>query len=150
MRSPRIIVVPALLALVLTGCSGTPANPVGSPPSTAAPAASNSAAAAPALLDPAAFAAAMAEPGTVTIDVHVPFEGKLNANDRMIPFDQIPAHLAELPADHDTPLAVYCRSGNMSAQAVPELTALGYTHIVELDGGMNAWVTAGRALITTS
>jgi phage shock protein E len=101
------------------------------------------------LLDPAEFAAAMNKPGMVTIDVHVPFEGKLNQSDLMIPYDQIAEHVGALPADRSTPLAIYCRSGNMSAIAAPVLAGLGFTDIVELRGGMNAWVSSGRTLITT-
>ncbi len=101
------------------------------------------------LLDPAEFAAAMQEPGRVRIDVHIPFEGKLNAGDLMIPYNLIAERAADLPADHRTPLAVYCRSGNMSAIAAQTLAGMGYTDIVELRGGMQAWVASGRPLITT-
>ena len=97
----------------------------------------------------AAFAAAIARPGVVVIDVHVPFEGKIGNKDLMIPYDQIPAHVNELPTDRSTPLAIYCRSGNMSATAAPVLAGLGFTDIVELRGGMQAWVADGRSLITT-
>jgi rhodanese-related sulfurtransferase len=34
----------------------------------------------------------------------------------------------------------------MSAIAVSTLKALGYTNIVELSGGYNAWVQSGRTL----
>lgn len=36
-------------------------------------------------------------------------------------------------------MAVYCRSGSMSATAVETLARLGYEDIVELDGGMVKW-----------
>ena len=81
----------------------------------------------------------------MTINVHVPDEGSIPGTDLAIPFDEI-ATSAELPADLDTPLAVYCRSGNMSADAVDDLEELGYTDIVELDGGFNAWKASGREL----
>ncbi len=59
-----------------------------------------------------------------------------------MPFDNLDAGM--LPADRATPLAVYCRSGSMSAIAVERLLALGYTDIIELDGGTDAWAAAGR------
>ena len=34
----------------------------------------------------------------------------------------------------------------MSADAVVTLSGLGYTNIVELDGGMNAWRASGRTV----
>lgn len=66
--------------------------------------------------------------------------------DLAIPFDQIAARKSELPA-LTTPLAVYCRSGRMSAIAVQTLSGLGYTDVVELEGGMIAWEAAGRPLL---
>lgn len=97
-------------------------------------------------LDPAAFAAAVAEPDRVTVNVHVPDEGRIQGTDLMLPYDQVRARAAELPADRTTPLAVYCRTGRMSAEAVAVLTELGYTDVVELAGGMQAWQSAGRPL----
>ncbi len=146
----------AAAVLLVAGCAGQggaagtePTNAPGAPSSSidmSMPAMSGTASS---LLDPTAFAAAMKQPRTVVIDVHVPFEGKLNNGDLMIPYDQIAQYADELPADRSTPLAIYCRSGNMSAIAAPVLAAMGYTDIVELRGGMQAWVADGRDLITT-
>jgi rhodanese-related sulfurtransferase len=101
------------------------------------------------LVDPAAFAAAVAAPGTVTVDVHIPFEGKIAGTDLMIPYNQVAQQGAELPANRATLLAIYCRTGNMSAIAAPTLASLGYTHIVELRGGMEAWKASGRTLLSS-
>ena len=90
----------------------------------------------------------MAAAGVVTINVHAPDEGSIPGTDLVIPFDQI-ASSNELPADLDAPLAVYCRSGNMSAAAVDDLEELGYTDIMELEGGFNAWEASGRELEPT-
>lgn len=98
------------------------------------------------LLEPAEFAAAIEEPDRVMVNVHVPFEGALPNTDLEIPFDQIAQRRSQLPDDRSTPLAVYCMSGNMSAQATQTLTELGYTDIVDLDGGMKAWEASGRVL----
>lgn len=135
------------LALLLSGCGG--AGPGSAGPAQSAGAAPSEAISAARLLDPAAFASAMAEPERVTINVHVPFDGQIAGTDRMIPYDQVGAEAAKLPADLQTPLAVYCRSDRMSSAAVRALTALGYTNIVELDGGMDAWAASGRPLLST-
>ena len=97
------------------------------------------------LVPPDAFAERVAESDVVTINVHTPDDGSIPGTDLMIPFDEIETSSA-LPEALDTPLAVYCRSGNMSADAVDDLGAMGYTDIVELDGGFNAWEASGRAL----
>lgn len=99
----------------------------------------------PALVAPDVFAARIEAPGVVTINVHTPDEGSIAGTDLTIRFDQI-AESSDLPADRSTPLAIYCRSGNMSAAAVDDLEALGFNDIVELEGGFNAWVASGRPL----
>jgi rhodanese-related sulfurtransferase len=97
------------------------------------------------LSNPAEFAEAMTEPGRLAVNVHVPDEGSIAGTDLSIPFDQIAVRRAELP-DPGTPLAIYCRSGNMSATAAETLAGLGFGDIVELEGGMLAWEETGRQL----
>ena len=101
--------------------------------------------ASPALVDPHVFAARIEAPGVGTINVRTPNEGRMAGTDLAIAFDQI-AESSELPVDRGTPLAVYCRSGNMSEDTVGDLEALGYTDIVELDGGFDGWEASGRTL----
>lgn len=47
----------------------------------------------------------------------------------------------------DTPIAVYCRSGNRSASAVANLKAAGYTNITDL-GGLTDIQVRGYTLVT--
>lgn len=143
----RFMIVLSLAVVAVTAaCStGTPAS-VEAPQSMPAPTAVSHTAATVRVLDPVEFAAAIAG-DRVTINVHVPDQGSLPGTDLAVPFEQITARAAELPQDRSTPLAIYCRSGSMSAIAGPELTALGYTDIVELRGGMEAWQVAGRPLL---
>ncbi len=39
----------------------------------------------------------------------------------------------------DTPVLLYCRSGNRSHKAAKQLVKLGFTTIYDLKGGFNAW-----------
>lgn len=131
-------VLPPLFLLLLgasIGCTDT-----SEPASRPAPSST-----APKLVSPSAFERRVAAAGVVTINVHVPDEGNIDGTDLRIPYTEI-ATSNELPDDRSTPLAIYCRSGNMSAQAVRDLVQLGYTDIVELDGGFNAWTASGRSL----
>jgi phage shock protein E len=41
---------------------------------------------------------------------------------------------------------LYCRSGNMSAEAAETLVGLGYTDVWDVRGGMIAWERAGFRL----
>ena len=99
------------------------------------------------LVDPASFESALANSDAVVVNVHVPYEGEIEGTDLFLQYDSIDA--ASLPYDRNTPLLVYCRSGSMSAEAVVTLAGLGYTNIVELAGGMNAWRESGRQIVSS-
>ena len=61
-----------------------------------------------------------------------------------LPLQQVPERLGALP---EGPLAITCRSGGRSAQATAYLRQQGYD-AVNVDGGMHAWVAAGRELVS--
>lgn len=131
-----------LAVLVLAGCGRTAESGDSAPTARATvPALSSSQ-----LVGPSDFAAAIAEPTRVTINVHVPYQGEIPGTVLMIPYDQITKQADRLPADRSVPLAIYCRTGPMSAIAATTLAALGYTNLVELQGGMQAWEASGRTL----
>jgi rhodanese-related sulfurtransferase len=48
--------------------------------------------------------------------------------------------------DKDKTVYVYCKAGGRSAEAVEVMKAKKFKHIVELDGGTDAWTEAGKSL----
>ncbi|MBT8241408.1 MAG: rhodanese-like domain-containing protein [Acidimicrobiales bacterium] len=100
------------------------------------------------LLEPTEFAEFVDDNPTVDlINVHIPYQGHIEGTDAFVNFEQI-LDFAGLPEDRDDPVVLYCRSGNMSGQAAEALAEEGYTNIVDLNGGMNAWTDSGRELLT--
>lgn len=97
-------------------------------------------------LSPRDLRAALAHKDFTLINVHVPYEGEIAGTDRFIPFDTIGTSAA-LPRDKKARIVIYCRSGYMSAIAAPVLVKMGYTNVVELRGGFNAWVASGYGLL---
>ena len=88
------------------------------------------------------------EPENYTvINVHIPYAGEIDGTDANIAYNDLDALTLGLP-DKDAPIIVYCRSGSMSQQATESLLSVGYTQVYDVPGGMNAWQSSGRQLVT--
>jgi rhodanese-related sulfurtransferase len=86
----------------------------------------------------------------VLLDVRTPEEfaaghiaGAVN-----IPYDQVAAHLEEIPKDKE--VVLYCKSGRRAGVAAETLSANGYTRLGHLDGDMQGWTAAGRPVEATA
>ena len=73
-------------------------------------------------------------PGALLLDVRTEEEyaGGHIPDSRNVPLGTL--HQAELPADPETPLFVYCLSGGRSRQAAGLLRRMGYAEVVDLGG----------------
>ena len=67
-------------------------------------------------------------------------------NTTLIPLDQLPARLNELPRDRE--IVVVCRSGNRSQQGRDILLNAGFTQVTSMAGGLKAWQAAGYPTVT--
>ena len=92
-----------------------------------------------------AFASSAALP--VVLDVREPWEVQ-TASVRQdgfrlltIPMREIPSRLAELQAAHDAdqPIACLCHHGLRSRQVANYLAQSGFSEVVNLQGGIDAW-----------
>lgn len=84
-------------------------------------------------------------PGAFLLDVRTPEEyaqGHI-AGAVLLPLGGLDGTEEALPDDRATPIFVYCRSGNRSAQAAGILADRGYTDVRNLDGGILDWQAAG-------
>ncbi len=99
---------------------------------------------------PGEFKQLIEDPAAFVLDVHIPEQAHIEGTDAFIPFDEIQKNLDRLPQDKGRPIAVYCRSGRMSADAAKELAAMGYTNVTNLVGGVKAWTEAGYAVADSS
>jgi rhodanese-related sulfurtransferase len=50
--------------------------------------------------------------------------------------------------DRDAPYALYCRSGNRSGQTLTLMESLGFTNVLHLKGGVQAWQHTGYSTCT--
>lgn len=85
-------------------------------------------------------------PETRLLDVRTPgeFEAEHIAGAYNVPLDTLGEHGPEIRAGVAAPVVLICRSGQRARKAEEALEAAGMTNLYVLDGGMNAWGTAGQ------
>jgi rhodanese-related sulfurtransferase len=84
--------------------------------------------------------------GFILVDVRSPEEhlaGSIPGTDLNIDFREIQARHREIGAKLDDHIVVYCQSGRRSNIAAETLADLGYRHVYNVEGSMNAWIDAG-------
>lgn len=83
------------------------------------------------------------------IDVRTPVEYREVHADiaRNIPLDRLDGTELTAGKSDSTPLYVICRSGGRGKQACEKLQAAGFTHVVNVEGGTQAWEQAGLPVV---
>lgn len=79
------------------------------------------------------------------VDVHTPQQQHIKGTDLFIPYNEVEKYQDKLPKDKNTPIYLYCKSGNMANAAAKSLHELGYSNLTNLENGVNAWQKAGFA-----
>ena len=100
-------------------------------------------------VDPSTFATQVQTPGITVVDVRTPAEyasGHIQGATNINWEGDFQSGIANL--DKTKTYAVYCHSGNRSAQATQAMADAGFTHIYNLDGGILNWIAAGYPLVT--
>ena len=72
------------------------------------------------------------------IEAHVP-------SALLVPLDEVPARVAELPADQE--ILVICRTGGRSHRAAEFLIGQYHLDAVNVAGGTLAWIGSGRDIV---
>jgi phage shock protein E len=91
-------------------------------------------------------APSMPQKGFILIDVRSAEEhatGFIPGTDLNIEFREIQARHREIGAQLEDHLVVYCQSGHRSNIAAETLADMGYRHVYNVTGSMNAWLAAG-------
>ena len=93
---------------------------------------------------------ALTENPPFVLDVRTPeelandgyIEGSVN-----IPLKELFTRLSELPSDKTTPVVVLCKSGHRGALGMMALAMNGYTDVLNLGGGIAAWIAADLPVV---
>ncbi len=91
-------------------------------------------------------APSMPQKGFILIDVRSAEEhatGFIPGTDLNIDFREIQARHLDIGAQVEDHVVVYCQSGHRSNIAAETLADLGYRHVYNVTGSMNAWLAAG-------
>lgn len=73
----------------------------------------------------------------VDVREYAEFAGGRVSGAKLLPLGELEKRHTEL--DHTKPIYVMCRTGNRSSQAQKKLKSLGFTNVVNVGGGFEAW-----------
>jgi rhodanese-related sulfurtransferase len=92
------------------------------------------------------------EPQLELIDVRTPgeYESTHACGAKLIPLDQLdPQQVMQTRKQSAAPLYLICKGGTRSGKAAEKFIAAGYSNVVSVAGGTEAWVSAGLPVEST-
>ncbi len=97
-----------------------------------------------------AAAVLAAGPDVVVLDIRTPEEFNDGIIEGAINIDFYESSFGDTldTLDKDAKYVVYCRSGNRSSQARKTFESLGFTNVVEIEGGILDWHASGLPVVT--
>lgn len=63
---------------------------------------------------------------------------------KWFPRGNLEFYIQDLIKDPNSKIVLYCRSGGRSALATLTMKSMGYTNVVDLDGGFKEWIAQGN------
>lgn len=96
-------------------------------------------------LPPAEAVRVMNQDGSLVLDVREDNEisGGRIPGARHIPLGVLKKRVEDIDRYKESPVLVYCRTGARSAVAASQLVAAGFSDVTNLQGGIQAWQSAG-------
>jgi phage shock protein E len=94
------------------------------------------------------FAQKITDTSIIVLDVRTPMEFAQGHIDRALNIDFQSSDFEEQVStlDKSAKIAVYCRSGNRSGDAVKVMEKLGFTNLYDMNGGVIDWAAANKPL----
>jgi len=77
------------------------------------------------------------------VDADTAYIGEIANTALFINPDKVSQNLDKFPSDKATKIVVYCASGMKSQAVADTLVKAGYTRVMELEGGIIAWMNQG-------
>ncbi len=104
----------------------------------------------PVSLTPAQLAQMLKAKDFFLVNVLPNYQGEIPQTDAFISYEDTRARLGQYPSDKSARIVLYCLTGRTSAIALRDLLDAGYTNVVLLDGGMQAWEREARPILHRS
>ena len=96
-------------------------------------------------VSPQAAAKMLQEDKSLLVDVRTPaeFDAHHIKGAHLLPIQELQERHAEIPRDSSTPILIVCEHGIRSVHVCRALSDAGWKNLVNLSGGMAAWMDAG-------